>query len=141
MEQVDPSQSLDVVLAEDDPDVAAMNKFALVSAGHHVEIAHDGVEAIEAVRRGDPDLLILDLEMPRANGVEVVEELRGDPTTEDQPVVVLSNAELTPDQEGRLRRMGVIDILAKWRVGPLHLVQWLRQWATDHRPGPRPRQA
>ncbi|MFN2462795.1 MAG: response regulator, partial [Candidatus Dormibacteria bacterium] len=134
----DPSQRLDVVLAEDDPDLAAMNRHALTAAGHHVEIARDGVEAIEAVHRADPDLLILDVDMPRANGIEVVEELRGNPATEEQPVVVLTNTELRPDQEDRLRRLGVIDILAKWRVGPLHLVQWLRQWVSQHRPRPRP---
>jgi len=60
-------------LAEDDPDIAAMNRQALESDDHHVEVARAGVEALEAVRRVEPDLLVLDMQMPRASGLEVVE--------------------------------------------------------------------
>jgi CheY-like chemotaxis protein len=138
MEQLDSGQPLDVVLAEDDPDLAEMNRIALTADGHHVEVARDGVEALEAVRRVEPDLLVLDMQMPRANGLEVVEELRADPATEDQAVVLLSNSELTTEEETKLKRLGVIDFLSKWRVGPLHLVQWIRQWRAQHRLRPRP---
>jgi CheY-like chemotaxis protein len=139
VEQFDSGKPLDVVLAEDDPDMAEMNRRALTADGHHVEVARDGAEAVEAVHRVEPDLLILDMQMPRKNGMEVVEELRADPATEDQPVVMLTNAELTPAEEHRLRRLGVIDLLAKWRVGPIHLVQWIRQWASRYAHRPRPR--
>ncbi|MGI8608136.1 MAG: response regulator [Candidatus Dormibacteria bacterium] len=126
-------------LAEDDPDIAAMNRQALESDDHHVEVARAGVEALEAVRRVEPDLLVLDMQMPRASGLEVVEELRAHSETAGQPVVMLSNAELTTEEEHRLQRLGVIDFLAKWKVGPTHLVRWIRQWAAQHRPhrGPR----
>ncbi len=120
---------LEIVLAEDDPNLAQLNRRVLEGAGHHVDVAPDGATTLEAVRNNDPDLLILDLEMPRGNGLEVLEELRADASTVDQPVVVLSSKELTEGEAHRLTRFKVIDFLAKWKVQPALLVGWVRGWA------------
>lgn len=130
--QLEHARQLDIVLAEDDPDLATLNQAVLESAGHHVEVASDGAETLEAVRKTEPDLLILDMEMPRGDGLEVLEELRAGPATVDQPVIVLSNKTLSEGEERRLVRLGVIDFLAKWKIDPRVLVGWIRGWGASH---------
>lgn len=122
------SRPLEIVLAEDNPDLAVLNERVLEAEGHHVQVTGDGASTLKAVREMDPDLLILDLEMPRGNGLAVVEELRSDPETANQAVVVMSNKELSDSEERNLMRLGVIDFLAKWKVGPRVLADWIRRW-------------
>ena len=55
-----------------------------------VQTASDGLEGIRIARKWDPDLILLDLMMPRADGVEVIHRLRRDKTVGDVPIVVLS---------------------------------------------------
>jgi CheY-like chemotaxis protein len=143
IDQLETPQPLDIVLAEDDADQAHLNQLVLEAEGHHVEVATDGAEALEAVRRTEPDLLILDMQMPEGGGLEVLEELRSEPATADQPVIVMSNKDLTEVEERRLARLGVLDFLAKWKVHPKLLVGWLRGWAASRvrRFSPRPRRA
>jgi CheY-like chemotaxis protein len=119
---------LEIVLAEDNPDLAVLHERVLEAEGHHVQVTGDGASTLQAVRATDPDLLMLDLEMPRGDGLAVVEELRADPDTADQAVVVMSNKELSDREESNLMRLGVIDFLAKWKVGPEVLADWVRRW-------------
>lgn len=65
-----------ILLIDDDPDLIAVTGFALQQAGYMVIRAHDGLAALEAFRREQPDLLVLDINMPRMNGFEVVKRLR-----------------------------------------------------------------
>ena len=135
------TQPLDIVLAEDDKDMALLNQYVLEAAGHHVEIAADGTKALDAVRKTEPDLLILDMEMPRADGMEVLEKLRAEPDTAEQPVIVMTNRSLSEGDHRRLRRLGVLDLLNKWKIDPKVLVGWVRGWAASHirRYSPRPK--
>src|SRR2546426_12142413 len=60
--------------------------------GFQVELAADGEVGLAAALKSKPDVVILDLMLPRLNGVEVLKKLRAEPTTHNLPVVVLSNA-------------------------------------------------
>lgn len=122
------TRPLEIVLAEDNQDLAVLNERVLAAEGHHVQVTGDGASTLKAVRDTDPDLLILDLEMPRGNGVDVVAELRADPATANQAVVVMSNKELSDSEESALMRLGVVDFLAKWKVGPRVLADWIQRW-------------
>jgi CheY-like chemotaxis protein len=128
METAGDSPRLDIVLAEDDPDLALLNERALTRGGHQVHVTRDGQATVEAVRAENPDLLLLDMQLSRGDGLAVVEELRADPATADQAVVIMSNKDLSRPEEQRLMRLGVIDFLAKWKVGPLVLTDWIRRW-------------
>ena len=129
MDRLGEGQPLDIVLAEDNPDLAQLNQLVLESAGHNVEITSDGASTLAAVQNNDPDLLILDIQMPHGDGLDVLEELRAAPATAEQPVMVMSNTDLTAGEERRLVRLGVIDLLAKWKAEPKLLVGWVRGWA------------
>jgi CheY-like chemotaxis protein len=124
----DEGRPLEIVLAEDNPDLAVLNERVLEAEGHHVQVTGDGDSTLRVVRETDPDLLLLDMDMPLRDGMAVVEELRADPRTADQAVVVMSNKELSDSEERDLMRLGVIDFLAKWKVGPLVLADWIRRW-------------
>jgi CheY-like chemotaxis protein len=92
-----------ILLAEDNPNDVELTIEAL--GQHHlanrVTVAHDGVEALEYLRRegafserepGDPAVVLLDIKMPRKDGLEVLREIRGDPALKRQPVVILTSS-------------------------------------------------
>ena len=101
-----------IVLADDDEDLRAVYGPCLRAAGHSVWEAPGGAEAIELVRRHRPDLLVLDVWMPRVNGFEVLESLRHDPASSALTVLMLSNLS---DADTRLEcfEMGAADYLVK----------------------------
>jgi DNA-binding response OmpR family regulator len=65
-----------ILLVDDDPDLLAVTGFALQQAGFLVVKANDGVAALEAFQREQPDLAVLDINMPRMTGFEVAQKLR-----------------------------------------------------------------
>jgi DNA-binding response OmpR family regulator len=101
-----------IVLADDDEDLRAVYGPCLRSAGHTVHEATGGVEALELVRAHRPDLLILDVWMPKCNGFEVLEALRHDPASTGLKVLMLSNLS---DADTRLEcfEMGATEYLVK----------------------------
>jgi CheY-like chemotaxis protein len=80
-----------IVLAEDDRFLRRAAEAALRRAGHSVTAAADGEEALRLTRETIPDLLLLDLIMPKLQGFEVLKALKEDPATAGIPVIVLSN--------------------------------------------------
>jgi len=62
----------------------------LERAGYEVITAYDGIEAMEKVHEENPDMILLDILMPRMNGWEVIKALKDDPKTSDLPIVVLT---------------------------------------------------
>ncbi len=101
-----------IVLADDDEDLRAVYGPCLRSAGHTVREATGGFEALELVREHRPDLLILDVWMPKCNGFEVLEALRHDPASNGLKVLMLSNL---GDADIRLEcfEMGAVEYLVK----------------------------
>jgi len=80
-----------VVIADDDPDIRRLVEMTVTNAGCDVTVASDGEEALERVRETKPDLIILDVLMPRMDGWEVARALKSDPATRDVPVMFLTS--------------------------------------------------
>ncbi|OIP25399.1 hypothetical protein AUK11_00440 [bacterium CG2_30_37_16] len=80
-----------VLIAEDDIQLVDMYKRKFDIEGFITEIAEDGEKALKAVREFKPDLLLLDIMMPKIDGLEVLEILRNNPETKDMLVVMLTN--------------------------------------------------
>lgn len=109
-----PLETLRVLVAEDNEDHLFLTVRALRSLeGIHVEVegVRDGREALDFVeRRGRfadrerPHLLLLDLKMPRVDGLEVLERLKGDPELRSIPIVVLTSSDRPEDVEAAYRR-------------------------------------
>src|SRR4029079_1653405 len=80
-----------VLFVEDDALVAQMYRLKLELDGYSVEVAADGVAALEKAKSMQPDIIFLDIRLPKLDGLSVLEKLRADPATEHLPVVILSN--------------------------------------------------
>ena len=81
-----------MLIIEDDAIVGQIYRHKFQVEGFQVELAGDGEAGVAAALRSKPDVVILDLMLPKLNGVEVLKKLRAEPTTRDLPVIVLSNA-------------------------------------------------
>ncbi len=79
-----------VLVVDDEPDVAFYLGSVLEDAGLNVIFAHDGDQALDAIRRQPPDLISLDLVMPRKSGIRVLAELRRNPEWARIPVVIVT---------------------------------------------------
>jgi twitching motility two-component system response regulator PilH len=80
----------EVLLVEDSPLYQEIIANLLKRNGWKVVIACDGVEALEQVQKSNPDLVVLDIVMPRMSGYEVCRRLKSDPKTKNVPVVICS---------------------------------------------------
>jgi CheY-like chemotaxis protein len=83
---------LRILLVEDDPAVAEMFRSQLAADGFEVRVAGDGQVALSLVRQQLPDLVLLDMQMPRLDGISTLKRLRAQVKTRGLPVVVLSNS-------------------------------------------------
>src|SRR6266568_4306403 len=81
-----------ILFVDDDELVLRIYREALSKQGFHVDTANDGVSAAKALRAIKPDLMVLDLMMPKLSGVEVLKFVRAEPALAHLPVVVLSNS-------------------------------------------------
>ena len=79
-----------VLLADDDPDIRMFLEVTLSIAGFTVHTVEDGVAAVELAREVEPDLLLLDVMMPRMDGLEATRRLRDDPKTSDIPIILVT---------------------------------------------------
>jgi CheY-like chemotaxis protein len=79
-----------ILVVEDVPLGLAVLRMRLEAEGFEVITARDGVEALDQAREGHPDLMLLDLMLPRLSGERVCQELRADPRTAALPIVVVS---------------------------------------------------
>jgi|Deesub1362A_J573_1020465.scaffolds.fasta_scaffold00179_42 CheY-like chemotaxis protein len=82
--------ALKVLIVDDDPDSASYLRDILEDHGFSAVSAHDGEEGLEVSRRERPDLILLDLMMPRKTGIRMFQELKKDPELREIPVVVVT---------------------------------------------------
>lgn len=103
-----------ILWAEDDLQDQALIRAALEDAAGapRIVFVEDGVQLVEAIGRELPELVVLDLKMPRMGGLETLRRLRADPETRHVPVVVFSSGSL-PDEIAQVRALGVADVVQK----------------------------
>ena len=101
-----------VLLIEDDRYLRRAAETALRQRGVAVLSAADGAEGLRLATTEAPDLILLDLLLPKMNGLDILRELRGRPGTRDVRVLVLSNSSRQSDID-QLRALGIIEYLVK----------------------------
>ena len=79
-----------VIFVDDERDMRKLVSFMLQRRGYRVLTAGDGQEGLELVKNEHPDVILLDVMMPKMNGQEVLKYLKSDDTTKDIPVIMLS---------------------------------------------------
>jgi CheY-like chemotaxis protein len=101
-----------VLLVEDDEDTRQMYAQWLELFGFQIRMARDGLEALAAVAASPPDAIVMDLAMPRMDGLEATRRLKSNPATAGVPILVLT-AFAAPGECERALRAGADDFLAK----------------------------
>ena len=101
-----------ILVAEDERDIRELIAFSLRYGGFEVEEAVNGIEAIEKARKLRPDLIIMDVRMPKKTGYEACQELKESNETKDIPIVFLS----AKGQEAEIKQgieLGAVDYILK----------------------------
>jgi DNA-binding response OmpR family regulator len=79
-----------ILIADDEPNIVLSLEFLLQEAGHNVQIARDGQEVLDALERQVPDLILLDVMLPRVSGFDVCQRIRANPAWRGIRIVMLS---------------------------------------------------
>ena len=101
-----------VLVIEDNPANMTLATFLLQSAGHSVLAATDAETGLTLARSEQPDLVLMDIQLPRMDGLEATGLLKADPATRDIPVVALTALAMKGD-EARIRAAGCDGYIAK----------------------------
>jgi CheY-like chemotaxis protein len=123
-----------VLLVEDNEDNRTIYSTVLRHLGYQVIEAQDGVQAVDLARSELPDLILMDISIPRIDGWEATRILRQDPSTQDIPIVALTAHALSDDRE-RAAEVGFSSYLAK-PIEPRAVVDEVRRWIGGN-PGTR----
>jgi CheY-like chemotaxis protein len=100
-----------VLLVEDSKLIRIMTERSLAKAGHQVMVAIDGEAALNIAAQSHPDVILLDMMLPKLSGPEVLHSLKRNPATAQIPVIVLTS--LSPINEPRLRADGAAGFIEK----------------------------
>jgi len=130
MDQIDADE-VRVLLVEDDAALAQMYRVKLERDGYTVQVAGDGEEALGLLSRELPDLIFLDVRLPRMDGLTFLERLRADDRTRDVPVVIVSNYS-EEDLVSRGLQLGAREYLIKSQTTPGQLSQGVPDWTRPY---------
>ena len=115
-----------VLIVEDDSILQkAMQEF-LIADGFEVSVASDGEEGLRFARAKNPDLILLDIILPKINGFEVLKELKGDLQTQKVPIILLTNLGGMDDVEKALE-LGASTYLVKSDYGLGEIAQKIKE--------------
>lgn len=109
---MDDNEKKEIMIVEDDQFLARALASKLKKEGFSATILKDGEEALEALKKSVPDMLLLDLMMPRKDGFAVLEEIKRNDALKDLPIMVLSNLSQVPDTNAT-KEYGVLEHLIK----------------------------
>src|SRR5260370_25163108 len=121
---------VDVLLVEDDPSVLEMYRLKLELDGYRVNTALDGEEGLKKAGDLKPDIIFLDIRLPKMDGLEVLRKLRAQEKTRQIPVIILSNYD-EKDLVARGLRLGAHEHLIKARTTPTSLSEGVADWLKE----------
>jgi len=120
-----------ILMIEDDLTIATMYRHQLQADGFEIELATDGATGLHRAQSSPPDLVLLDVRLPRMGGIEVLTALVADPRLAAVPVLILSNY-----SDGAIVRegmaLGAREYLVKAQTTPAELAEKIR----EHLPRP-----
>ena len=115
-----------ILLVEDDSFIVDIYASQFQKEGFQVDIANDGQMALEKIKNVPPDLLVLDIGLPKLTGWEVLKSLRNDPKTKDLKVIVISNFNKEDGAENTAG-LGVIKYFVKIESTPEEIVNTVKE--------------
>jgi DNA-binding response OmpR family regulator len=121
---------VDVLLVEDDPAVLEMYRLKLELDGYRVNTAIDGEDGLSKASALAPDIIFLDIRLPKLDGLEVLRRLRAADKTRNIPVIILSNYD-EEDLVARGLHLGAHEYLIKARTTPSSLSEGIEDWLKE----------
>jgi DNA-binding response OmpR family regulator len=121
-----------ILIVEDDTALTQLLQLVFESRGLRVTVAETGKQALEAVVKEPPAVVLLDLMMPDVDGLEICRGIRANPHTADIPIIVLT-AKTSEESRQELLEAGATDYLVK-PVRPSDLIKRIRAIAADRTP-------
>jgi CheY-like chemotaxis protein len=115
-----------ILIVEDDPLMSRMYQKIFTFEGYEVEMAADGQEGLDKAREVKPTLMLLDVMMPKLNGLQVLEKIKADPETKAIPVIMLTNLAGEQDAEGALSK-GAIKYIIKSEHDPKEVADMVKE--------------
>jgi DNA-binding response OmpR family regulator len=116
-----------ILFIEDDPLINKIYSTRLKADGHDVFSAENGEDGLKMVYDVMPDIIVLDVMMPRVDGFAVLEKLRADDRFKNKPILMYSN--LNNEEEiKRAKQMGVTEFLVKANLSPTQMVSKIKQY-------------
>jgi len=111
-----------ILIIEDDATISQMYRMKFEADGFDVQLANDGERGVELVKHFAPDIILLDLQMPKKTGHQALQEIRAEPWGKDVPVIILTNLgeEEAPKE---LRSLGIESYIVKAELTPRQVVQ------------------
>jgi len=115
-----------LLIVEDDPLMSRMYQKIFTFEGYDVQMAGDGQEGLDKAREIKPTLMLLDVMMPKLNGLQVLEKLKADPETKAIPVIMLTNLAGEQDAEAALAK-GAIKYIIKSEYEPKEVADMVKE--------------
>jgi DNA-binding response OmpR family regulator len=115
-----------ILVIEDDKMIGAMYKTKLESSGFEAMWSEDGAAGLESVKKEMPDMILLDIILPKLDGFTVLEELKKDNKTKSIPVIILTNLGTEEDVE-KGQKLGAVDYIVKANLTPTEVVDKVNQ--------------
>lgn len=115
-----------ILFIEDEKILRELLRDKLTAEGYSVGTAIDGEEGLEVMRRMNPDLVLLDVIMPKMGGFEVLEEMSKDDQLKSIPVIIISNSG-QPVELAQARKLGVKDWLVKTEFDPQEVIDKVKK--------------
>ena len=116
-----------IIIIEDEEVLLDLLKKKLVQEGYQVIVARDGQEGLDKIKTEAPDLILLDIVMPKKGGFDVMKELNEDNKLKDIPVIVISNSG-QPIELDRIKKLGAVDWLIKTNFNPQEVVGKVKKY-------------
>jgi CheY-like chemotaxis protein len=105
-----PAVRAKILVMDDDEVIRELLKLHLADAGYEVLVAEDGVRGGLVLQKERPDLVLVDIDMPYFNGLELLKSMKTDPSVERIPVIFITS---NVDAEEQARRFGAVAYFAK----------------------------
>ena len=102
-----------ILLVDDEPSILKVVGKRLEVEGYEVIIAADGEEAIEKAKQAHPDLIVLDLMLPKLNGIDVCSQLKKDRRSQDIPIITIFSGKGSSEDAERCREAGAAAYVSK----------------------------
>ena len=115
-----------ILIIEDDPLMGRMYQKIFTFEGYEVEVADNGEDGLAKVKSWNPNLVLLDIMMPKMNGMEVLDKLKSDPDTKKLPVVILTNLAGQKDAETAMSK-GAVKYIVKSEYEPKQVANIVKE--------------